>query len=393
LRFFLLTLDDLYVIGNTRISIIVIWLMAGIWRILIPAILPLAGIWRKIDQMKYPYFEKYKIPYEITITDKLVELLMVIAEQRPFLEESVNSKLEIQLLRKAKVRAITYSNQIEGNDLKEEQVTALIAGKKVKGQEKDIAEIQNYHEALDYVETLSRESGKLKLRDICDIQKLITNGQLPTKLSGSLRTGPVSIINSVTQEVIEECPPHYDLPYLMEELVQWLEDNKARNSFVLAFAAHFITVAIHPFTDGNGRTVRLLQHYLLLKKNEMMAQFIPSETSIMANRERYYLSIRQSRQLNRLDPIVEFLAECFADSAQSVVKEARIMLKDLAGKSPQARQEKIAKFIKTRSGVSSSDIVTHFSDVPRRTIERDLTELLRSKKIKATGSTRARRYS
>ena len=343
--------------------------------------------------MKYPYFEKYQIPHEINMTDKLVELLMEIAEQRPFLEESVNSKLEVQLLRKAKVRAITYSNQIEGNDLKEEQVTALIAGKRIKGHEKDIAEVQNYHEALDYVATLSEGSAKLKMRDICDIQKLITKGLLPTKLTGTLRTGPVSIINSVTQEVIEECPSHYDLPYLMEELIQWLEENSVRNSFALAFAAHFIAVAIHPFADGNGRTVRLLQHLLLLRKNETMAQFIPSETSIMANRERYYLTIRQSRELNRLDPIIEFLAECFADSAKAVVREARKMLKDLAGKSPQARQEKIAKFIKTRSGVSTSEIMAHFSDIPKRTIERDLTELLKSKKIKATGSTRARRYS
>ena len=35
--------------------------------------------------------------------------------------------------------------------------------------------------------------------------------------------------------------------------------------FLRAFAFHYIAVAIHPFADGNGRTVRLTQHLLLLR--------------------------------------------------------------------------------------------------------------------------------
>jgi Fic family protein len=341
----------------------------------------------------YPYLEKHGIPHEIHLTDKLVGFLMEIAEQRPFLEESIGSALEVKLLRKAKIRAITYSNQIGGNFLKEGEVTALIAGKKIKGDEKDVAEVQNYHKAIDYVETLSKDSRRLSLRDICDIQKLVTKNQLPSQLNGALRSGPDSIINSVTKEVIEECPPHYDLPHLMKELTQWIDDNSTRNPFAFAFAAHFITVAIHPFANGNGRTVRLLQHLLLLKRKESIARLIPSETSIMANRERYYHTIRQSRELKRLDPFLEFLAECFVVAAKDVVKEARQILKGLAGKTPKARQDKIKKFIKAHPGSSSSEIANHFEDVPKRTVERDLAELIKSKAIKATGSTRSRKYS
>jgi Fic family protein len=342
---------------------------------------------------KYPYMEKYKIPYQITLTDKLVHLLMEIAEHKPFLEKSIGSPLEVQLLRRAKIRAVTYSNQIEGNHLAEEQVTALIGGKQVQGNETDIAEVQNYYEAIDYAETLASDSRRLKVRDICDIQKLVTKNQLPVHLTGSLRTGSASIMNSITKEIIEECPPHYDLPHLMEELIQWIEDNKERNAFAVAFACHFITVAIHPFADGNGRTVRLLQHLLLLKRSENIAQFVPSETSIMAQRERYYLSIRQSRELNRLDVFLEFMAECFVTSAKEVVKEARNILKELSGKTPEARKEKIIKYIKSKQNLSSSEIVNHFAEVPKRTIERDLAELVKLRKIKVTGATRSRKYS
>jgi Fic family protein len=367
--------------------------MAEKWRKTFPA----TCIWResggKCPMRPYPYLEKYRIPHEINLTDKFVGFLMELAEQKPFLEESFGSPLEVQLLRKAKIRAITYSNQIEGNDLQEGQVTALIAGKKVQGEVKDIAEVRNYHLAIGYVETLSSDDRKLGLRDVCDIQKLVTKDQLSFELNGSLRSGPVSIVNSATGKVIEECPPHFDLPYLMEELIRWIEANSSRNPFAVAFGAHFITVAIHPFADGNGRTVRLLQHLLLLKRKEVIAQFIPSETSIMANRERYYQAIRQARELDRLDPFIEFIAECFVIAAKDVVKEARQILKGLSGKTPKARQEKIIKFIKAHPSVSAAEIAGHFPDVPKRTIERDLAVLVKSKVVKGTGSTRARKYS
>jgi Fic family protein len=344
------------------------------------------------EMKKYPYLEKYKIPHQINISDKLVSLLMEIAENKPFLENSFGSPLEVQLLRKAKIRAVTYSNQIEGNHLEEDQVMALISGKKIIANETDIAEVQNYHAAINYTETLALDERKLGVRDICDIQKLITINQLPQNLTGTLRTGPASIMNSITKEIIEECPPHYDLPHLMEELIRWIEDNKERNAFAVAFACHFITVAIHPFADGNGRTVRLLQHLLLLRRNETIARLVPSETSIMAQRERYYLTIRQARELNRLDPFLEFMAECFVMSAKEVMKEAKNILKGLSGKTPDARREKILKYIKNHKGSSVAEIAQNFSDIPKRTIERDLAELVKLKKIKVSGETRARKY-
>jgi len=368
--------------------------VAEIWRKNIAHQLALGGNMADNREMSnYPYLKKYQIPHKIELTDKLLELLMKIAEQRPFLEKSIGTPLELKLLRKAKIRAITYSNQIEGNALEEDQVTAIIAGKKVKGSIDDVAEVKNYYEAIDYVETLAQDTRILNLRDICDIQKLVVKGQLAPDLCGTLRTGPASIINSITREVIEECPPHYDLPFLMEELLMWIKENQARNPFVVAFATHFIAVAIHPFADGNGRTVRLLQHYLLLKSGEAIAQLVPSETSIMAQRERYYLSIRQSRELERLNPFIEFMAECFSNSANTVSQEAQTLLKEVAGKTPGHRQDKIIRFIKSKKEVSSAQIYEFFKDVPKRTIERDLSGLLKENKIQVKGLTRARRYS
>ncbi len=53
----------------------------------------------------YPYMKKYRIPTQIELTDKLLELLMTIAEQRLFIKKSMGTPLELKLLRKAKSRA------------------------------------------------------------------------------------------------------------------------------------------------------------------------------------------------------------------------------------------------------------------------------------------------
>lgn len=318
---------------------------------------------------------------------------MRIAETRPFIHEYLGSPLELKLLRKAKVRAITYSNQIEGNTLKETEVTAVLKGKRVIGLPKDIKEIQNYHLALDYVDQLIRDHRPLKLSDMCDLQRLVTSGTLPEKQIGRIRTIPVSIVNSATNEKIEDCPEPHALQDLLEDLWKWLDDTKDNNPFLRAFAFHFIAVSIHPFADGNGRTVRLMQHLLLLRDGERLARFVPSETVIMKNRDRYYSVIRQSRALEKLDPIIEFLAECFACAAEEVVEDGKRLLKESAGKTPQARHQKILSHARKVDHFSMQDVVKWLPTVPRRTLERDIAELVRSRLIKGKGQLKARTYS
>jgi len=163
--------------------------------------------------------------------------------------------------------------------------------------------------------------------------------------------------------------------------------------FSKAFAFHFIAVSIHPFADGNGRTVRLMQHLLLLLGRQRLARFVPSETAIMRSRDRYYTAIRQSRSLESLHPILEFLAECFVVSAEEVVEEGRKLLRESAGKTPEARHRKILSHAKKQDKFSIQDVVAWMPNIPRRTLERDIATLLKKRALKATGKSKARIYS
>lgn len=341
---------------------------------------------------RYPALARSRIPFEVVNTDALVRHLMAVAESRPFLDEYLGTPQEVKLLRRAKIRAITSSNQIEGNRLDEQEVTAVIQGERVAGPSKDVQEVRNCHEALGYVETLAEDRRPLRLSDLVDIQKLVTRGLVPGSQSGRARTIQVSIVNSSTGERLQDCPEPHLLPELLEDLWKWLDDTREMNPFLRACTFHFIGVAIHPFVDGNGRTMRLMQHLLLLRGGERVARLVPSETAILRNRDRYYSSIRESIALGRLSPILEFLIESFSTSAREVVDEGRKLLRQSAGRTPDARHRKILSHAAKREFFTIQDVQAWMPDVPRRTLERDLALLVRKKDVLAKGRNKARAY-
>src|SRR5262249_11925408 len=161
-----------------------------------------------------------------------------------------------------------------------------------------IIEVRNYRDALEYAESLAEDQRKFRISDMCDLQKLITKDLLSDqKQWGHVRTIRVDIVDANSGKKIDDVPEPHFLKDLLDDLWSWLDDQAQGNPFVRAFAFHYIAVAIHPFADGNGRTMRLMQHLLLLKGGEQIARFVPSETAIMATRDRYYSTIRQCKSL------------------------------------------------------------------------------------------------
>lgn len=342
----------------------------------------------------YPSLNKHNIPYKFEYTDKLVSLLMRIAETKPYLENYLGKPLEVQLLRQAKILAVTYSNQIEGNKLEVRGVTEVLEGHSAEVKDKDILEIRNYIDALEYVEVLSTEGSKLKVGDMLDIQKLITKDLISDKKQwGAVRSTNVIIADANTGNKIDDVPEAHFVEELLSDLWKWLDDNESINPFVKAFAFHFMAVSIHPFVDGNGRTMRLMQHLLLLKSGEKIARFVPSETVIMETRTKYYSAIRQCKSLQSLNPILEYLAECFASSAERVIVEAKLLVKKSIDRKPEARRAKIITLSKQKKEFTIQDVLQFLPEIPRRTLERDLETLVKKKHIKAKGDRKARIYS
>jgi Fic family protein len=66
------------------------------------------------------------------------------------------------------------------------------------------------------------------------------------------------VVNSATGETVYAPPPAHDVPIMMAELLDWLNQEKDVHPVLASGVSQFQFVHIHPFLDGNGRTSRLL---------------------------------------------------------------------------------------------------------------------------------------
>ena len=155
---------------------------------------------------------------------------------------------------------LTYSsNAIEGNTLTHNETALVIEkGITIGGKTlKEHLEAVDHHAAIQYVRGLAKSQSPINEKDILEIHEMVLKRSNPTE-AGRYSQFQRRIVGS---NVV--LPGPHKVPYLMDEFGQWL--NVQPNSPQSAFEAHFRLVSIHPFTDGNGRTARLLMNLVLLR--------------------------------------------------------------------------------------------------------------------------------
>jgi len=157
----------------------------------------------------------------------------------------------------------TYnSNAIEGNTLTySETKLVLNEGLTIGGKSlNEHLEVINHKEAIDFIEELSSDIN-FTLKDIKDIHSIILRG-IDNPNAGRFRDIEVGVRKS-SGEIQKFCSP-LKIDENMRDFILWLEENRL-DIPIKASLAHLKFVSIHPFTDGNGRTARLLMNLILLQ--------------------------------------------------------------------------------------------------------------------------------
>lgn len=120
--------------------------------------------------------------------------------------------------------------------------------------------------------------------------------------AGAFRTGGMEIHGSR-----HEPPSGADVPELIEELCDYVNDNWATSTAVhLAAYVMWRINWIHPFDDGNGRTARAASYLVLLIKTGSMlpgAKTIPER--IVASKNAYYFALEKADKAYKRDKKID----------------------------------------------------------------------------------------
>jgi len=193
------------------------------------------------------------------------------------------SKLELKNWEKRfKVDYIYNTNAIEGSTISRGETELILeTGQAIEGKSlREIHEVENMLAAIEYVEEYKGDFSEKFIKRIHSIvQKSIdkkTLGEykrIPNYIGEHYPTHPVFVAKRMREETA------------------WYHKNKTRlHPFELAAIMHLKLVTIHPFTDGNGRTGRLIHNFILSKNN--YNQIIYSNQ----NKMQYYLALKLANQ-------------------------------------------------------------------------------------------------
>lgn len=214
--------------------------------------------------------------------ERLYEKKAILAKGRP-LPASVLEKIKEGL-----ALEWTYnSNSIEGNTLSlNETKLVLQEGITVRGKSlREHFEVFNHEKAIDYLYGLVSPKYTLRSIDILSLHGMVLRS-IEDDFAGRIRNGAVRIVGA------NFTPPNATkVDGLLDELIEFVNDNPLQlNEIVLATIFHHRLVWIHPFFDGNGRTVRLAINLLLLKAG------FPPAIILKNDRKKYYDALNQANK-------------------------------------------------------------------------------------------------
>ena len=200
---------------------------------------------------------------QFTYTDKIVNYIAKIASAKEVISNAKIIPLyDTKLKQDALIRSSHYSTSIEGNPLNLDEVKTLIKNNQ-KPTTKAEQEVLNYFNVLNQLNNYCDKP--ITKNTILSVHKDLTKDLLKNpEYEGKFRDTRVFIGNLHTQKINYMPPDAYKVPYLVDELLDWLNNSTDEMyPVIIAGILHYELVRIHPFVDGNGRTSRLMATLIL----------------------------------------------------------------------------------------------------------------------------------
>ena len=259
--------------------------------------------------------DKYIPPFEIS--NEMLKKVSDIMEKIGKLDSFTNLDKTPYLRKQTKINSVHSSVAIENNPLSLEQVKDVINGKLVIGKQKDIQEVKNAYKAYEMLKDINPYS----IDDLKKVHGVMTF--LVEEISGEFRTTSEGVFDD-NGNCIFVCPPGDRVNSLMNDLFEWLNENKDTiHPLILSSIFHYEFVFIHPFTNGNGRTVRLWQNSILYKWKDIF-EYLPIESKIHKYQDEYYNSIALCHKNANSNVFIEFMLKMIDETLDEAISTSHL---------------------------------------------------------------------
>ena len=259
--------------------------------------------------------DKYIPPFEIS--NEMLKKVSDIMEKIGKLDSFTNLDKTPYLRKQTKINSVHSSVAIENNPLSLEQVKDVINGKLVIGKQKDIQEVKNAYKAYEMLKDINPYS----IEDLKKVHGVMTF--LVEEVSGEFRTTSEGVFDD-NGNCIFVCPPGDRVNSLMNDLFEWLNENKDTiHPLILSSIFHYEFVFIHPFTNGNGRTVRLWQNSILYKWKDIF-EYLPIESKIHKYQDEYYDSIAKCHKNANSNVFIEFMLKMIDETLDEAISTSHL---------------------------------------------------------------------
>jgi Fic family protein len=329
-----------------------------------------------------------------TITNRITAGLTRIERARGFLDAATLSDAWVREMgRRALILEAHHTTHIEGTRLTLDQAEQLLEGKPVpEADPDDVRELLNYKKAFEFVSEYLEEGGPITEGMVREIHKRLVEGvRGGAAAPGEYRRIQNYVVNSVTGETVYTPPPAHDVPIMMAELVDWLNQEKEVHPVLVSGISQFQAVHIHPFLDGNGRTSRLLSTLCLYRAGYDFKRLFTISEYYDRDRPAFYRAIQSVREHGMdmtgwleyfVEGLTTQLAEVRERGEQAIRRDVLIKEHRLSD-----RQAKALGHILEHGSLTIQDFEHYFPDVNRRSLQRDLKAMVDMGLLVSAGST------
>ena len=326
------------------------------------------------------------------LTPEIVQMVGSIHEhkgkQELFLEANIDELKT--LLEVALIQSTGASNRIEGIFTSDKRLEELVS-QKAEPRNRSEQEIAGYrevlatiHESYEYINP--RPNIILQLhRDLYSYSQGAAGGSYKnsdnviaeTDAEGHQKARFIPVPAFQTAEAMEELCTRF--------LEAWEADRIDKLVLIPMFILDFL--CIHPFNDGNGRMSRLLTLLLFYKAGYIVGKYVSMEMLIEKTKETYYEALQASSTgwhegENSYEPFVKY----YLGIMLKAYNEFESRVEHLKHRS-LSKPDRIKAVIDNKVGkITKKEIMELCPDISKVTVERTLTELVKSGYIAKVGA-------